>query len=186
LQSFAALAEIPGVRLFSLQTEQAAEEIASLTDGQTLINLMPEVNDFLDTAAILANLDLIITVDTGVAHLAGALGLPTWMLLQHVPDWRWLMEREDTPWYPTMRLFRQPKRGDWQSVGEKVANELRNLTPRPPSLPARCASLGKGEAKLDTPPSFSKASDKEGGRSVLTLPLPLGSGSDRQGRGLGG
>jgi ADP-heptose:LPS heptosyltransferase len=77
-----------------------------------------------DTAAQMAHLDLILTVDTSIAHLAGALGKPTWLLLPALPDWRWLLDREDSPWYPTVRLFRQPKAGDWQSVVETLQRAL--------------------------------------------------------------
>jgi hypothetical protein len=75
---------------------------------------------FCETAAVMKNLDLVITSDTSTAHLAGALGVPTWLALQHVPDWRWLLEREDSPWYPTMRLFRQTRPGDWQGVFARI------------------------------------------------------------------
>lgn len=86
---------------------------------------MPSVKDFNDTATIIASLDLIISVDTAVAHLAGALGKPVWTLLPKPPDWRWLLHRADTPWYPSMRLFRQTTAGDWQSVVSEVAAALR-------------------------------------------------------------
>jgi ADP-heptose:LPS heptosyltransferase len=92
-----------------------------------LIDLAPQLTDFADTAAVLANVDLVISVDTAVAHLAGALGTPVWILLTHAPDWRWLLNREDSPWYPTARLFRQPAPGDWSSVIALVANELKQL-----------------------------------------------------------
>ncbi len=82
------------------------------------------IEDFDDTAAILSAVDLVITSDTSVAHLAGALGKPVWVLLQHVADWRWLRERGDNPWYPTARLFRQPKIDDWESVIGRVKDEL--------------------------------------------------------------
>ncbi|HWQ62084.1 MAG TPA: glycosyltransferase family 9 protein, partial [Negativicutes bacterium] len=85
------------------------------------------LNDFAETAALTANLDLVITVDTSVAHLAAAMGKPTWLLLPYLADWRWLRGREDNPWYPTMRLFRQPKQGDWESVLSQVAQELKKL-----------------------------------------------------------
>ncbi|MGE0372020.1 MAG: tetratricopeptide repeat protein [Gammaproteobacteria bacterium] len=86
-----------------------------------------ELNDFDDTAALIESLDLVISVDTSVAHLAGALGKPTWILLPYTPDWRWLLDREDSPWYPGARLFRQPRPGDWDSVIQRVAGELRRL-----------------------------------------------------------
>ena len=87
-------------------------------------NLGEEFNDFSDTAAVIANLDLIISVDTSVAHLAGAMGKPVWVLIPFAPDWRWMIGREDSPWYPTMRLFRQAQRGDWDAVFKRVAREL--------------------------------------------------------------
>jgi ADP-heptose:LPS heptosyltransferase len=82
------------------------------------------MEDFSDTAAILSSVDLVISSDTSVAHLAGALGKPVWVLLQYVPDWRWLLERGDSPWYPTARLFRQPKIDDWESVIRQVKDRL--------------------------------------------------------------
>jgi hypothetical protein len=86
-----------------------------------------ELKDFADTAALIACLDLVITVDTSMAHLAGALGKPTWLLLRHVPDWRWLLDRGDSPWYPTMRLFRQERLGDWTAPLAKLVDSLKSL-----------------------------------------------------------
>jgi ADP-heptose:LPS heptosyltransferase len=80
---------------------------------------------FIDTAAAMNGLDLIITSDTSIAHLAGALGRPTWVALQHVPDWRWLLDREDSPWYPTLRLFRQPQRDEWTQAFARIEQELK-------------------------------------------------------------
>jgi ADP-heptose:LPS heptosyltransferase len=88
-------------------------------------SLGAELEDFTDTAAIISLLDLVITVDTAVAHLAGALGTPVWILLQFSADWRWLLDRHDSPWYPSARLFRQPTVGDWQSVVGRVREALR-------------------------------------------------------------
>jgi ADP-heptose:LPS heptosyltransferase len=82
------------------------------------------VQDFADTAALVAQLDLVITIDTAVAHLAGALGIETWLLLPAAPDWRWLLKREDSPWYPTMRLFRQQQPGNWAELMKRVATAL--------------------------------------------------------------
>jgi hypothetical protein len=93
-------------------------------DGRMRIH-SEDLHDFGDTAALIANLDLVITVDTAVAHVAGALGKPVWVLLSFVPDFRWLVDRNDSPWYPTARLFRQPRRGDWPSVTAHVIQALR-------------------------------------------------------------
>jgi len=83
---------------------------------------------FVDTAAIMSHLDLIITSDTSIAHLAGALARPTWVVLKQVPDWRWLLDRQDSPWYPTMRLFRQDLAGYWTSVFARIEQQLRSVT----------------------------------------------------------
>jgi ADP-heptose:LPS heptosyltransferase len=96
-----------------------------------LIDLRKDLKDFADTAALIANLDLIIAVDTAVVHLAGAMGKPVWVLVPFVPDWRWLLNRDDSPWYPTMRLFRQRKLGDWLGMIERVERALREQAPVP-------------------------------------------------------
>jgi len=124
LSAFAPLARVKGVHLFSLQRGPQAAELASAPFPIT--NLEEEDNDVLDTAAIMLHLDLVIAVDTMMAHLAGALARPVWTLLACVPDFRWLLGREDSPWYPTMRLFRQPQPGDWPSIIERVTQELGN------------------------------------------------------------
>ena len=93
-------------------------------------NLAEHFADFTDAAAAIENLDLIISVDTAALHLAGALGKPVWALLAFAPDWRWMLERTDSPWYPTMRLFRQRKWGDWESVFRACANQLQVLVSR--------------------------------------------------------
>ena len=110
---------LAGAQFFSLQLGSAATaELISV--GASVIDLAPKIEDMADTAALIARLDLVIAVDTAVAHLAGALGKPVWVMLPLVPDWRWLLDREDSPWYPTMRLFRQSALGDWTSVVEAV------------------------------------------------------------------
>jgi len=124
IASLTPLAEVPGVRFFSLQKGDAATEAGTPPAGMELIDMAGQLNDFADTAAIIANLDLVITADTAVAHLAGAIGRPVWVLLPFVPDWRWMLEREDSQWYPTMRLFRQPAIADWDSVIRRAAAEL--------------------------------------------------------------
>ena len=114
LTSFAPLARIPGVRLISLQKNAGADELRTLPQVESLGDEFDAGPDaFADTAAVMMQLDLIVTVDTSIAHLAGALGRPVWVVLQANPDGRWMLERMDSPWYPTMRLFRQQVQGDW-------------------------------------------------------------------------
>jgi tetratricopeptide (TPR) repeat protein len=112
------------VQCVSLQKEIRATDLPFLAGPAALCRLGEELTDFAATAALLSELDLVITVDTSIAHLAGALGRPVWILLPYVADWRWLREREDSPWYPTARLFRQTAPGDWGGVIERVAGEL--------------------------------------------------------------
>jgi len=115
--------EVAGINWFSLQIGDRRGDI-SLLDRVEIADLSLWLTDFAETAAAVCQLDLVISVDTSVAHLAGALGRPTWLLLPRAPDWRWLIEREDSPWYPTARLFRQKKAGDWSSVAREVAAAL--------------------------------------------------------------
>lgn len=116
-----------GVTFLSIQKGPAAHEAADPPPGMSLVSLSDEIRDFEDTAAILAIADLLISVDSSPVHLAGALGRPVWVMLPFVPDWRWLLERTDTPWYPGMRLFRQPSRGDWAGVMAAMSAELAQL-----------------------------------------------------------
>lgn len=120
---FKDLKKINGVKLYSLQKGEAEKEL----DDSEIINLADELDDFSKTAAAIENLDLIISVDTSVAHLAGAMGKPVWTLLSFIPDWRWLLGRKDCLWYPSMKLFRQKKSGDWDSVFEEVEKELNEI-----------------------------------------------------------
>jgi len=125
LKQFLPLGEIPGIRLYGLQKGESTGMAEELSRVDGLINLGDKFEDFSDTAGAIENLDLVISVDTSVAHLAGAMGKPIWVLLPFIPDWRWMMGRKDSPWYPTMRLFRQEKPGDWDSVFRRVAQELK-------------------------------------------------------------
>jgi tetratricopeptide (TPR) repeat protein len=124
LRYFASIARIPGVRLISLQQGAGTEQLEQPGRDWPVEDFAAEVKAFPDTAALMSALDLVITSDTCAAHLSGALGLPTWVALKHRPDWRWMLEREDCPWYPRMRLFRQPDPGAWQLVFERMAREL--------------------------------------------------------------
>jgi tetratricopeptide (TPR) repeat protein len=121
---FAPLRALPEVSFFSLQKGPPANESA---DRFPLIDHTNDLKTFADTAAMMENLDLIISVDTSVVHLAGALGKPIWTMIPFLPDWRWLLEREDTPWYPTMRLFRQNKANDWSDVVDRLLESLRRF-----------------------------------------------------------
>jgi hypothetical protein len=123
LQQLSLLLAMPGVRFFSLQKEVADHDQADFR-ASPLVPIMEQVKDFADTAAVMEQLDLIISVDTAVAHLAGALGRPVWVLLPDPPDWRWLTDRDDSPWYPTLRLFRQKEREGWDPLIPRVAAAL--------------------------------------------------------------
>jgi hypothetical protein len=114
----------PRFEFISLQKGVTEAERAWL-DSRGVIHFDEAITDFADTAALCALVDLVISVDTSVAHLAGALGVPVWVLLTAVADWRWLLHREDSPWYPSMRLFRQRTRGDWDDVLERVEREVK-------------------------------------------------------------
>ena len=129
LRQFAPLGRIEGIRLLSLQVNPGREEINALAGDFTVTDLGGRFNtgSFVDAAAVVKNLDLVVTVDTALAHLAGALAAPVWVALPYASDWRWMQHREDSPWYPTMRLFRQRQGGDWEEVFERVAGELRKM-----------------------------------------------------------
>jgi tetratricopeptide (TPR) repeat protein len=115
------------IRFFSLQKGPATDQAEALTASQPMVQLGAELTNFSETAAAIAHLDLVISVDTAVAHLAGAMGKPVWVLLPLVPDWRWLLNRGDSPWYPTARLFRQTRRNDWSQVIDEVGAALKTL-----------------------------------------------------------
>ena len=121
---------LPGVSLVSLQKEVSAEDACLLAE-RGVVAVGRDVDDFADTAAVISMLDLVVTVDTAVAHLAGALGKPAWVLLASRPDWRWLLERSDSPWYPRAVLFRQAQRGEWGPVLARIQEQLLALAGRP-------------------------------------------------------
>ncbi len=124
LATFAPLASLPGVALVSLQKGPAQAEIGTYWGRAPLLNLGPELHDFADTMAVIECLELVVTVDTSVGHLAGAMGRPAWIMLPYAPDWRWLLDRADSPWYPTARLFRQGPERLWEPVMAAIAAEL--------------------------------------------------------------
>jgi hypothetical protein len=128
LQHFESLARIPGVRLINLQKGPGSEQLHELSTNWVEdlgADFEPGGPDaFLDVAAVMQSLDFVITSDTSIAHLAGALGRPTWVVLKQVPDWRWMLNRDDSPWYPTMKLFRQRRQGDWEEVFIRMQREI--------------------------------------------------------------
>ncbi len=115
---------LPGVQLYSLQKGPPESELKSMPEGAPIIDLAPLLDDFADTAAAIAELDLVLMTDSAVVHLAGAMGKPVWALLSFVPHWLWLSDRNDSPWYPSVRLFRQRAWGDWTGVFDRAAAEL--------------------------------------------------------------
>ena len=130
LSALAPLAAIDGIGFFSLQKGPGAGQLTEVPAGLKTVNLGEQLTSFADTAAVIANLDLVIAVNTAVAHLAGGMGKPVFLLVPFAPDWRWLLARTDSPWYPTMRLFRQPRPGDWPSVIASLADCLRSAAER--------------------------------------------------------
>jgi hypothetical protein len=141
LPEFGPLARVPGVRLYSLQKGPGTEQLRTIAGRFEVVEPAPELDAtggaFLETAAVMKNLDLVMAADTAVAHLAGGLGVPVWVALMAEADWRWLRDREDSPWYPTMRLFRQDRPGDWAPVFQRAAAAARDLVARGarPGLP---------------------------------------------------
>ncbi len=129
LAELAPLFSIGDIQWISIQRDLRPGDSEFLTGNSDIIHIGAELADFADTAAVIELFDLIISVDTSVVHLAGAMGRPAWMLLPYSPDFRWLLDREDSPWYPTLKLFRQPKIGDWQSVIGRVRKELGRYKP---------------------------------------------------------
>jgi tetratricopeptide (TPR) repeat protein len=149
LDQFAPLAQVPGVKLISLQKGPGSEQVATLGTRFAVIDLGPRLDEaagpFMDTAAVMKSLDLVISSDTATAHLAGALGVRVWLALPFVPDWRWMVERPDSPWYPTMRLFRQARPGDWHDVFERMARALRDEMVNAPRATTIAVELAPGE-----------------------------------------
>ncbi len=150
LKFFEPLGRVPGVRLFSLQKNEGVEQLQQIAGKFEVTEfgsrLDVDTGPFMETAALMTCLDLFITSDTAVAHLAGALGVPVWMALSTTPDWRWLSKREDNPWYPTMRIFRQQKFMDWTPVFDRIAIELRKLVPA--TTPTRSVAIETAPGEL--------------------------------------
>jgi hypothetical protein len=136
LAQLAALLDLPGVHFVSLQKDLRDSDEAALRGRPGLLHLGPDLADFADTAAVIAQLDLVISIDTAVAHLAGALGKPVWILLPFSSDWRWLLDRDDSPWYPTARLFRQDKTRTWDAVIARARAALDDFVRAGPVQPS--------------------------------------------------
>ncbi|MCW6049624.1 tetratricopeptide repeat protein [Lyngbya sp. CCAP 1446/10] len=176
LSDFVKFLDVPGVSFYSLQKDLPARDYA-LLNQQQVQDLSQHCVDFADTAAIISQLDLVICVDTSVAHLAGALGKPVWILLSFIADWRWMLEREDSPWYPTARLFRQSKPGDWDAVGDRIKAALQNLISNSKKAEATTplqtlAGAGTGAPPLQIPPETPPKITGIG----ISWPLSLTSG----------
>jgi len=124
LALLAPILAVPGCEFVLVQQQVRERDLPALAAMARARWAGPELRDFSDTAALLGELDLLVTVDTSVAHLAGALARPVWLMLPFAPDFRWLLGRGDSPWYPTMRLYRQPRRGDWESVIAAIQRDL--------------------------------------------------------------
>jgi tetratricopeptide (TPR) repeat protein len=137
VELFAPLSRLPGVQLYSLQKGPGSEQLAAVHWPLTTI---PGLHTFRDTAAVIQCLDLVITCDSAVAHLAGALGVQVWVALAWLTDWRWFLKREDSPWYPTMRLFRQKERGNWEEVFARIKGEVEMVRGSLPGLRPRVGS----------------------------------------------
>jgi tetratricopeptide (TPR) repeat protein len=169
LQHFAPLAGIPGLCFVSLQKGEPGAQTKTPPDGLVLHDWTDELNNFADTAALIEALDLVISVDTSVAHLAGAMGKPVWILNRYDHCWRWLRNRTDSPWYPTARLFRQPTPGDWASVIDDVAKALRQAVLELPRPLTRLLAGLRGAARIvvtgDPLPRF------DAWTSMISLPL---------------
>ena len=135
IADLAPLARVAGVAFVSLQQKVPQRDAGALDTLPGMIDMAEHLTDFAQTAAAIANLDLVVTIDTAVGHLSGALGRPVWLMLANPSDWRWMLDRDDTPWYPTMRLFRQPRPGDWPALVEAVAKAL-----EAPARPAKARS----------------------------------------------
>jgi len=185
LSKLSPLFDVDGIRFVSLQKGPGETDIETLGLHDRLVNLGPELEDFADTAAIVDGLDLVICVDTAIAHLAGAMGKPVWLLLPRPADWRWLEDREDSPWYPTMRLFRQARRLDWDELVDRVTSALQAFAtatpaptggfsataPAPQVLEPELAGRTAAETGIGTayPPGFSAVAEV---RNAIVQYLP--------------
>ena len=124
LGQLATLVDAGPAAFVSLQKPMPSRDLETMARFPGMTNLADDLTDFGETAALMENLDLVVTVDTSMGHLAGALGKPVWILIPKAADWRWMLDREDSPWYPSVRLFRQPKPGDWDVPLDRLRSAL--------------------------------------------------------------
>ncbi len=175
LESLLPLFSNPDIDFYSFQLGRAAAEIERLGIAGRIRNLAPLLADFTDTADALTDMDLVISVDTAVAHLAGSLRVETWVLIPLVPDWRWLLDRGDSPWYPGMRLFRQTRRGEWLDVIERLRNELdKRAKSIPPEIPAPLGPIRRSDGGLWPAPSSLVLEEKARARLAADF-IPSGA-----------
>jgi Flp pilus assembly protein TadD len=180
LEQFAPLAEVPGVELFSLQKGYGSEQIGQLGGKFPVTEFSPPLDEeagaFMDTAAVMQHLDLVVCSDTSVAHLAGAMGVPVWVALNLSPDWRWLLDRDDSPWYPSMRLFRQSKLGDWTKVFADIAEALQaEVRERPPNVAEKPTEDNASKPQQETGSSATsklKSEEADGSPGVMVEVSP--------------
>jgi len=158
------LLKLPGIQWVALQVGNGREQLAQHPE---ILDLGPELKDFSDTAAVLEQLDLLISVDTSIVHLAGALGLPAWLLLPQVPDWRWLLDRDDSPWYPSLTILRQTGHDQWPELIERVRQRLQQLQ-APAALAAAEQSTEAGRAQLEQ--KQAAAAERQFWRAVRQRP----------------
>jgi tetratricopeptide (TPR) repeat protein len=175
LDQFRILGQVPGVRLISLQKNHGLDQLARIPADMTVETLGDDFDGggdaFVDCAAVMHALDLVVTSDTAVAHLAGALGRPVWLLLQHVPHWTWMLDRSDSPWYPSMRLFRQTRRDHWDSVFDEIAAALRVLVGQQGRQPG--GRPGNPQVPISWGDLIDKITILEVKSERLTSPQPL-------------
>ena len=177
LSDLAPLAAIRNATFFSLQMDEASKDAASPPPGMSLVDMTGHIGDFADTAACIANLDVVVTIDTSVAHLSGALGKPTFVLLPFVSDWRWMLGRSDSPWYPTMRLFRQSVRGNWQepvrqlcvAMGKLWTASFRSASRNTTDVPDAAVEVLKNASRIMDEKHFDEAHEL---LMRLTLEIP--------------
>jgi tetratricopeptide (TPR) repeat protein/glycosyltransferase involved in cell wall biosynthesis len=168
---FWSLLRTPNTQFFSLQKGSRHTDIANYcNEDWPLIDLSDRLTDFAETARAIAQLDLVITVDTSVAHLAAALGKPTWIVLSYAPDWRWMLDRDDSPWYPTVRLFRQPSANDWDTVFTRVTSALQTFVDT--ASPESSQPLASNSLTSDSLTSDALADDANASPQPLRPPTP--------------